>query len=569
MDVPARLSTACLATVVSLLIAAPALAQTAGSSATLKTDPNALTRPLDLTQPPIGRRLSAKQAIAIADRVKKVQREKRRVPGATASAFLKGATRWQVSYYTPRTAHEIAQVSVDDLTGQVLEAWTGYQVAWTMARGYSGAFGRKVNAPYVWIPLCLLFILPFIDPRRPFRLLHLDLLVLVGFSVSLYFFNRARIGLSVPLAYPPLLYLLGRMLAIGLRRSQEPREPLRLLVPVTWLAVGAVFLLGFRIGLNVTNSNVIDVGYAGVIGADRIADGDRLYGDFPQNNDHGDTYGPVNYVAYVPFEQAKPWSGAWDDLPAAHGAAIAFDVLVAAGLWLLGRRVRGPTLGVVLAYAWLAFPFSLYVMNTNANDALVAALILAAVLVATSAPARGALAGLASLTKFAPVALAPLLATYRGGRRGRAALRAAFAAAVAVAMIPVRPARRQPAHVLRPHHRLPERPRLAVLGLGAVGRPRHGPDRREDRGAGARGRPRPDPAPARRDRAVRAVRRGADRAPARRDALVLPLHRLVRPARAGRALRALPRARAGLARARAARAGAPARSRLRASAPRR
>ncbi len=437
MDVPARLSTACLATVASLLIAAPALAQTAGSSATAKTDPNALTRPLELDKPPIGRRLTAEQAIAIADRVKKVRRVKRRVPGATASAFLKGATRWQVSYYTPRTAHEIAQVSIDDLTGQVLEAWTGYQVAWTMARGYSGAFGRKVNAPYVWIPLCLLFLVPFIDPRRPFRLLHLDLLVLVGFSVSLYFFNRARIGLSVPLAYPPLLYLLGRMLWIGLRRSQEPREPLRLLVPVTWLAVGAVFLLGFRIGLNVTNSNVIDVGYAGVIGADRIADGDRLYGDFPKNNEHGDTYGPVNYVAYVPFEQAKPWSGSWDDLPAAHGAAIAFDVLVAAGLWLLGRRIRGPTLGVVLAYAWLAFPFSLYVMNTNANDALVAALVLAAVLVATSAPARGALAGLASLTKFAPVALAPLLATYRGGRRGVLLFGLAFVAAATVAMIPV------------------------------------------------------------------------------------------------------------------------------------
>jgi hypothetical protein len=436
VDVPARLIAASLAPVLTLLLAAPAPAQTPGSTGTLQPDPNALTPALDLNEPPVGHRLSAKQAIAIADRVEKVQRQKRRVPGATASAYLKGATRWQVSYYTPRGRREIAQVSIDDLTGQVLEAWTGYQVAWTMARGYRGAFGRKVNAPYVWIPLCLLFVVPFLDPRRPFRWLHLDLLVLVGFSISLYFFNRARIGLSVPLAYPPLLYLLARMLAIGLRRSEQPREPLRLLVPATWLAVAAVFLLGFRIGLNVTNSNVIDVGYAGVIGADRIADGERLYGDFPHDNEHGDTYGPVNYVAYIPFEQAKPWGGAWDDLPAAHGAAIAFDVLVVAALWLLGRRVRGPTLGVVLAYAWLAFPFSLYVLDTNANDALVAALILAAVLVATSAPARGALAGLASMAKFAPVALAPLLATYRGGRRGVLLFALAFAAAAAVAMIP-------------------------------------------------------------------------------------------------------------------------------------
>ena len=49
-----------------------------------------------------------------------------------------------------------------------------------MARGYAGAFGRKLNAPYVWIPLCLLFLAPFVDLRRPFRLLHLDLLVLLA-----------------------------------------------------------------------------------------------------------------------------------------------------------------------------------------------------------------------------------------------------------------------------------------------------------------------------------------------------------------------------------------------------
>jgi len=431
----------CLALLLLALVVAPASAQTPGSApragtATVLADPNALTSPLSLDEPPIGRRLTANQAIAIADRVAKVRRVKRRVRGATRSAFLKGSTRWQVSYYAPRGRKEIAQVSIDDVTGQVIEAWTGYQIAWTMARGYPGAFGRKVNAPYVWIPLCLLFVVPFIDPRRPLRMLHLDLLVLVGFSISLYFFNRARIGLSVPLVYPLLVYLLARMLAIGLRRHERPLEPLRLLVPVTWLAVAAVFLLGFRVGLNVTNSNVIDVGYAGVIGADRIADGKRLYGDYPKSNEHGDTYGPVNYAAYVPFEQALPWSGSWDELPAAHGAAIAFDVLVAAGLWLLGRRVRGPTLGVMLAYAWLAFPFTLFVLNTNANDSLVALFLVAALLVAASAPARGAMGALASLTKFAPVALAPVLATHRGGRRGLIVFSLVFAVVAAVVMIP-------------------------------------------------------------------------------------------------------------------------------------
>ena len=38
--------------------------------------------------------------------------------------------------------------------GAVLEQWTGPQVAWRMARGYEGAFGRKLNAPYMLVPLC-------------------------------------------------------------------------------------------------------------------------------------------------------------------------------------------------------------------------------------------------------------------------------------------------------------------------------------------------------------------------------------------------------------------------------
>ena len=170
---------------------------------------------------------------------------------------------------------------------------------------------------------------------------------------------------------------------LALTRRGRPRRasgPLRLLVPAPWLALGVVFLIGFRIALNVTDSNVIDVGYAGVIGAQRIVNGKPLYGSYPSDNEHGDTYGPVNYEAYVPFEQIFGWSGTWDDLPAAHAAAIAFDLLAVALLFLLGRRVRGPTLGVALAYAWVAYPFTLFALESNSNDTLVAVLVLAALL---------------------------------------------------------------------------------------------------------------------------------------------------------------------------------------------
>ena len=40
-------------------------------------------------------------------------------------------------------AGEIATGTVDDVTGAVLEAWTGPQVAWKMARGGPGRVRRQ------------------------------------------------------------------------------------------------------------------------------------------------------------------------------------------------------------------------------------------------------------------------------------------------------------------------------------------------------------------------------------------------------------------------------------------
>jgi hypothetical protein len=388
-------------------------------------------RPASQREPPPFYERSAIEAIAIARGVEKVREQRRRYPTLMPIAYVESGRRWRVSWYGD--GRERVQVHIQDLTGKVTEVWTGHQIAWRMARGYEGAFARKLNAPYVWLPLCLLFLIPFVDPRRPFRLLHLDLLVLLLFGVSHIWFNRGEIGVSVPLVYPVLGYLLVRMLSAGFRRRRERGDPLVPVVPVAWLAVALLFLAGFRIGLNITDSNVIDVGYASVVGADRIADGKSLYeGEFPDNIRNGDTYGPGNYLAYLPFEQALPWSGAWDDLPAARAAAIAFDLLTMLGLFVLGRRLRGPPLGVALAFAWAAYPYTLFTMNSNANDTLVAMLVTWALVALASAPVRGALLGLAAAAKFAPLALAPLFAT-AGARRLRGAL--VFSAALAVVLV--------------------------------------------------------------------------------------------------------------------------------------
>jgi hypothetical protein len=390
--------------------------------------------------PPAGYRLTAAKVLRIAAADPRVKAELARHPKAESYEYTKGALTWQVSWFSDtKPQRELLQVYVDDNTGAVTQAWTGFQVAWTMARGYSGAFGRRVNAWYLWLALCLLFVAPFISWKRRPTLLHVDLLMLLGFSISLAFFNHSEIGLSVPLVYPFLIYLLVRMLLLGNGRGR-PRAPLRTLVPASWLAVATVFLMAFRIGLNILNSNVIDVGYAGVIGADKLLHGVALYGNWPHDNMYGDTYGTVSYLAYVPFRLIFGWSGTWDSLPAAHAAAIFFDLLTLAGLFLLGRRLKGNSLGILLTYLWAAYPFTLYALNSNTNDSLVAAMVVLSLLVISSAPARGVVALLAGMTKFAPFALAPLLlrgTDERLRKRSIVAFVIAFAVSAVVVVLPV------------------------------------------------------------------------------------------------------------------------------------
>ena len=335
-------------------------------------------------------------------------------------------------------AGEIATAKVDDTSGAVTEAWTGPQVAWKMARGYPGAFGGKeINSTPVWLGFCVLFLLGLGDLRRPLSLRNLDLLALLSFSVSLWYFNKGHIFTSAPLVYPPLLYLLGRMAWSAWRgRLATGAVPVW---PVWALAAATVFAAGFRIGLNTQSSNVIDVGYSGVVGANRIANGVVPYGNFPVElgkpcgpadadgeirdriqsdgrcesaNPQGDTYGPVAYEAYLPGYLALGWTGKWDDLPAAHFSSIGFDLLCILGLALVGLRFGGTRLAVTLAFAWVAYPFTQYVSNSNTNDALVPLFLIWGFWLVTSPVARGAAVALSGWTKFASLLLAPLWASY-------------------------------------------------------------------------------------------------------------------------------------------------------------
>jgi hypothetical protein len=381
--------------------------------------------------------VSSSQAAAIAARLPLVRSLERTHPGAFSQVTSPVAGQWQVAFYS--RGQEFVQVIVDAADGSVLGQYTGYQIAWTMARGYPGVFGRHLDALYVWLPLSLLFVAPFFDWRRPWRAINLDLLALSFFSVSFAFFNHGEINRSVPLSYPPLVYLLARLLWLARPATRRPAAPLRLNVGVRWLAVGLVALVAFRIVLNVVDSSVIDVGFANVVGARRVLDGSSLYGAFPGSIARGDTYGPFSYEAYVPFVKLWGFSGPPASLAAAKAAAIFFEVSCVALLFALGVRLRGPATGVVLAYAWAAYPFTALALETNSNDALVAALVLATLLVASRPFARGAFTALAALSKIAPLALVPLMATEglrERGARGLALFTAGLVIVGGLAMVP-------------------------------------------------------------------------------------------------------------------------------------
>jgi hypothetical protein len=445
---------------VSLVVAPPAAAAAATSPTAPVFDGQGRLVQTPLAPPPTAPRLSKQEALRRFEHAPKVAAWLSRYPHAglvDEETFDAKTGSWTVKLWWG-AAGEIAEGRVDDATGSILEAWTGPQVAWKMGRGYAGAFGgRTINNPWLWGAFCLVFLLGLADLRRPLSLRNLDLLFLLSPTASLWFFNHGDVFTAVPLFYPLLAWVVLRGTWIG-ATGRAPRG--RPLWPAWILLAAAVFLAGFRVGLNVESSNVIDVGYSGVIGAERIVHGQAPWGNFPVEdglkacgpadasgeireriqangrcesaNPQGDTYGPVAYEAYIPGYLAVGWSGKWDDLPAAHFAAIMFDLLTLLGLWLVGLRLGGPRLAATLAFAWAAYPFTQYVSNSNTNDAIMPCFLVWGFWLASSPVGRGIFGALSAWTKFASLVVAPLWLTYPD-RRPKPRYLAGFALATVAA----------------------------------------------------------------------------------------------------------------------------------------
>lgn len=426
------------ALMVALLLCLPAaaIASAPGKQASTATTGVALPimQPPSMTTPPAGFTTDARQAIAAAESNPTMVAIHRRQHPLSVTVSVWAGASWFVdfSYRGQRVAE-----AVENSAGRVTAVWTGPLSVAVYARGdFAPLFGTW----WVLVLFSVLFLLPFLDPRRPWRMLHLDALVLESFLISYLLFDHARLVPAVWLAYPPLLYLLARMLWIGGRRRARPRAgdggALSSLLSVRVLAGGLIALVALRTGLSLLEHQVVDVGYASVIGANRIAGGQSLY---YASLAHGDTYGPIAYLAYLPFELVFPWHGTWDYLRSAHAASICFDLVTVGGLVLLGRRLRGGReglrLGLALGWAWAACPFTLLALMMHSNDGLIAMLSVLSLLAFSSPAARGALLGLAAAAKFAPAALLGLYAGQRDrGIKGTIACLASFAAVVVTAI---------------------------------------------------------------------------------------------------------------------------------------
>jgi hypothetical protein len=294
-----------------------------------------------------------------------------------------------------------------------------------------------VSHAWTLLVFAALMLLPFLG-RLERRGGLVELLLLAALATPLALERPPR-QWPVMLVYPLLGALAIRMLLRARSGESSARMAIHPRLPRGWMVIGIAVLALVHVGWAAQGRVSSDVAEGGVRGAHRILDGRRLYGP-PRvrtaPDPHTDTYGPFDYEAYVPFATVA------GPRLASRLTTVLFDLLTALLLFALGRRLRGPSSGVALAYCWLAFPLALYEDALGLNDSIVAASLVAVILASGSPVRRGALAAVAAWTKLSPLALIPLLAGHGGrgrGADGRDALRfaAAFVLASAIVFAPV------------------------------------------------------------------------------------------------------------------------------------
>jgi hypothetical protein len=306
---------------------------------------------------------------------------------------------------------------------------------WFIPAVVGGAFTLH---PLIAVPSEACFVLGLLDWRRPRRVEHLDLLALAGFFPVVMLLSDDLSQAGLWLAAVCLGWLFVRM--VGACHGKWRMPELRPSINSRRLGLAILILLLVRIG-SVAAGNILDVGQASSLGAWRLLHGLHLYGAVSWQGPGGlqvyrpDSYGPFAYYAYIPFAAIFPpaslqgWAHPLSALLATLLPAACFDVLTLAGLHTLGRRLGGRPLAQAFMFAYLLYPFPDLSLMAQTNDALIAALCVWTIVVATERPvARGLLMAAAALTKFLPALLA---LQFLGVRQGRSRYALSLAASLA------------------------------------------------------------------------------------------------------------------------------------------
>ena len=383
----------------------PATASASTSGPPPDTEPAMFLAP-DGTHVPRGFTIDPNQAIALAKTAPKMVAIHRVDHPLRIVAYVWVGSHYEIYFYY----HE--RVIADQIIGahgQIGATYRGPLILGIYGRGH---YGGIFDSPFVLGAFTLMFLLPLLLLRGRSWFDRIDIAALLTFGVSYLLFDNSHLEAGVWMFYPPLIYLLVRMLIRGYRpRSDAGRFDCRL--PTAVFVVGLAALIVARIIITLQPAGVIDVGTASALGAYKLLHGQSLY---YFSLGHGDTYGPIAYLAYAPFELLFP--GNWGYLPAARAATITFDLLTIAGLIVLGWRLRsgreGWRLGLLLAWLWAACPCSLLGMEKSTNDGFVALIVVLVMLALESPIKRGVLVGLGAASKFFPAILLPLVAVGRG-----------------------------------------------------------------------------------------------------------------------------------------------------------
>ncbi|MBV9606993.1 MAG: hypothetical protein JO027_17910 [Solirubrobacterales bacterium] len=396
----------------------PATASAATSRPPIDVEPP-IYKATNLDKVPFGFTVTPRRALAIAETAPKLDAIHRAHHPLRYVVDVWGANHYEIYFlfHGKLIADQIVSAH-----GQLGPTYTGGLMLGIYARGH---YGQVFDSPWVLVPFTLMFLAPILLLRRCSWLTRLDIAAVLLFFVSYWRFDTAHLESSVWLFYPPLLYLLVRMLIRGLRpRSFSGKIDVRL--PTVVMAIGLLALVAGRIVVTLLPANVLDVGTASALGAHRILLGQPIY--YPTLG-HPDTYGPLAYLAYVPFlALTKGYS--WSYLLPVREATIGFDLLTIAGLIWFGVRLRagraGWRLGLLLGWLWAACPFTVLGMEKSTNDGLVALIVVLAMLVMTSPIKRGIVVGLGAASKFFPAVLLPLVAI-GPGTEPRSAIRKVLA----------------------------------------------------------------------------------------------------------------------------------------------